>query len=114
MTFFDKMEPPKPLMIAKFNSKTHVSNMFLFFEPFRWRLALKLEKSANKGKTNFFNEPNQTSPKRPPPTLQVRWRVFSAGFPRGDPRPAEIIRRFDPRFRMAKIRGEGGVICGLI
>ncbi len=31
-------------------------------------------------------------------------------------REAEILanRRFDPPFRMEKIRGEGGVICGLI
>ncbi len=49
-----------------------------------------------------------------PPTRQVRWRVFSAGFPRGDPRSAEFTCRFDPPFRMAKIRGGGGVICGLI
>jgi hypothetical protein len=41
-----------------------------------------------------------------PPTRQVRWRVFSAGFPRGDPRSAEFTCRFDPPFRMAKIRGE--------
>jgi hypothetical protein len=49
-----------------------------------------------------------------PPTRQVKWQVFSAGFPRGDPRPAEFTRRFDPPFRMANSRGEGGVICGLI
>ncbi len=55
-------------------------------------------------------------PKRPPPppARQVRWRVFSAGFPRGDTRSSKIIRRFDPPFRMAKIRGEGGVIYRLI
>jgi hypothetical protein len=35
-------------------------------------------------------------PKRPPPPSQVRWRVFSAGFPCGDTRSAKIIRRFDP------------------
>jgi hypothetical protein len=49
-----------------------------------------------------------------PPARQVRWRVFSAGFPRGEPRPAEWRRQNDPPFRMAKITGEGGVICGLI
>ena len=43
-----------------------------------------------------------------PPTRQVRWRVFSAGFPRGDARPARIIRRFDPPFRMAKIGERAG------
>ncbi len=37
-------------------------------------------------------------------------RRLSAGFPRGDTRSAKIIRRFDPPFRMAKIRGEGGVL----
>ncbi len=53
-------------------------------------------------------------PSVPPPTHQVSWRVFSPGFPRGEPRPAELRRQNDPPFRMAKIRGEGGVICGLI
>ena len=53
-------------------------------------------------------------PKRPTPSCGLKWRVFSAGFPRGDTRSAKIIRRFDPPFRMAKIRGEGGVIYRLI
>ena len=53
-------------------------------------------------------------PKRPTPACGLKWRVFSAGFPRGDTRSAKIIRRFDPPFKMAKSRGEGGVICGLI
>ncbi len=55
-------------------------------------------------------------PKRPPPPppSQARWRVFSVGFPRGDTRSVKIICRFDPPFKMAKIRGEGGVICGFI
>jgi hypothetical protein len=42
------------------------------------------------------------------------FRGFSPAFPHGDTRSAKIIRRFDPPFRMAKIRGEGGVIWGLI
>jgi hypothetical protein len=53
-------------------------------------------------------------PKRPTPSSEVKWQVFSAGFPRGDTRSSRIIHRFDPPFKMAKIRGEGGVICGLI
>ena len=53
-------------------------------------------------------------PKRPTPSCGLKWRVFSAGFPRGDTRPARIIRRFDPPFRMANYREEVGVICGLI
>ncbi len=58
---------------------------------------------------------SQTKPHpKCPPLRQVRWRVFSACFPRGDTRSAKIIRRFDPPFKMAKIRGEGVVICGLI
>jgi hypothetical protein len=32
-------------------------------------------------------------PSVPPPTRQVRWQVFSAGFPRGDSRSAEFTRR---------------------
>jgi hypothetical protein len=67
-------------------------------------------------KPSAAGEMSQTKPhpQRPTPSSQLRWRVFSAGFPRGDTRSAKIIRRFDPPFKMAKIRGEGGVICGLI
>ena len=50
----------------------------------------------------------------PSPTRQVKWQVFSAGFPRGDPRPTEFTRRFDSPSRMANSRGEGGVICGVV
>ncbi len=53
-------------------------------------------------------------PERPTPSGGLKWRVFSVGFPRGDTSSARIIRRLDPPFKMAKIRGEGGVICGLI
>jgi hypothetical protein len=35
-------------------------------------------------------------PKRPTPSCGLKWRVFSAGFPRGDTRSARIIRRSDP------------------
>jgi hypothetical protein len=50
-------------------------------------------------KLEAVGEMSQTKPhpKRPPPARQVRWRVFSAGFPRGDPRSAEFTRRFDPQ-----------------
>jgi hypothetical protein len=68
-------------------------------------------------KPQAVGEMSQTKPlpkRPPPPARQVRWRVFSAGFPRGDTRSAKIIRRFDPPFRMEKIRGEGWVICSLI
>jgi hypothetical protein len=41
-------------------------------------------------------------------------RVFHAVIPDPPNSPAVLTRRFDPPFRMAKIRGEGGVICGLI
>jgi hypothetical protein len=60
-------------------------------------------------------EMSQTKPhpKHPTPSSKVKWRVFSAGFPRGDTISARIICRFDPPFKMAKIRGERGVICGL-
>jgi len=47
-------------------------------------------------------------------THQVKWRVFLAGFPRGDPESAEFTRRCDPPFKAATFRGEGGEICGLI
>jgi hypothetical protein len=47
-------------------------------------------------------------------TRQVKWRVFLAGFPRGDPESAEFTRRCDPPFWAATFRGEGGVICVLI
>jgi hypothetical protein len=73
-----------------------------------------LEKSSKNYKPLKKMSQTKPHPSVPLTTRQVRWRVFSAGFPRGDPRSAEFTRRFDPPFRMAKIRGEGGVICGLI
>ncbi len=54
-------------------------------------------------------------PKRPPPRpTKSDSEYFPRVFPRGDTRSAKIIQCFDPPFKMAKIRGEGGVICGLI
>ncbi len=54
-------------------------------------------------------------PSVPPLTRQVIWRVFSGGFSRGDPRSAELRRQNDPpAVQDGKIKGEGGVICGLI
>jgi hypothetical protein len=47
-------------------------------------------------------------PWRHAPSCGLIWRVFSAGFPRGDARPARIIRRFDPPFRMAKTGERAG------
>jgi len=47
-------------------------------------------------------------PWRHTPSGELKWRVFSSGFPRGDARSARIIRRFDPPFRMAKIRERAG------
>ncbi len=47
-------------------------------------------------------------PKRPTPSGELKWRVFSAGFPRGDTRSARIIHRFDPPFRMAKTGERAG------
>ncbi len=47
-------------------------------------------------------------PKRHTPSGELKWRVFSAGFPRGDTRSARIIHRFDPPFRMAKIGERAG------
>jgi hypothetical protein len=75
---------------------------------------VSLEKSS-KNYSHWEIEPNQTSCKHPPsPTRQVKWRVFLAGFQRGDPEPAEFTRRCVPPFWIATFRGEGGVICGLI
>jgi hypothetical protein len=67
-------------------------------------------------KPKAVGEMSQTKPhpKHPTPSCGLKWRVFSGGFPRGDTRSARIIRRFDPPFKMAKISGEGWVICGLI
>ena len=52
---------------------------------------------------------SQTKPLPKPhnPSGGLKWRVFSAGFPRGDTRSAKIIRRFDQPFRMAKITSVG-------
>ena len=59
---------------------------------------------------------SQTKPHAsgPPPTRQVKWRVFLAGFPRGDPESAEFTHRCDLPLWAATFRGEGRVICGLI
>ncbi len=48
----------------------------------------------------------------PSPTRQVKWRVFLAGFPRGDPESAEFTRRCDPPFWAAIFREEGGWFTG--
>ncbi len=61
------------------------------------QMSCKFGEIIKKLKAVEENEPNQTSPKRPPSTRQVRWRVFSAGFPRGDPRSAEFNRRLTRR-----------------
>ncbi len=48
------MKPPRLLNVAKFNSKTHLKKyVFGFFAPLHLLLALKLAKSANKGKKYF-------------------------------------------------------------
>ena len=47
-------------------------------------------------------------PWRHTPSGKLLWRVFSAGFPRGEARSTRIIRRFDPPFRMAKIGERAG------
>ncbi len=66
-------------------------------------------------KPEAVGEMSQTKPlpKRPTPSGELKWRVFSAGFPRGD-----SIRQnyppFWPAIQDGKNRGEGGVICGLI
>jgi hypothetical protein len=73
-----------------------------------------LEKSSKNYKPLKKMSQTKPHPSVPPPTRQVRWRVFSAGFSHGDPRSAEFTRRFEPPFRMVKIREEGGVICGLV
>jgi hypothetical protein len=35
--FIDKMDPPRPLIVAKLNSKKQLKCTFLVFEPFRPR-----------------------------------------------------------------------------
>jgi hypothetical protein len=69
----------------------------------------------NHQKTVAVEKMSQTKPHASvPPPRQVKWRVFLAGFPRGDPESAEFTRCCDPPFWAATFRGEGGVICGLI
>ncbi len=78
------------------------------------RSQVSLEKSSkNCSRWRKWAKPNLTQASLPL-ARQVRWRVFSAGFPLCEPRPAELRRQNDLPFRMAKIRGEGRVICGLI
>ncbi len=44
-----------------------------------------------------------------PPTAKSNGKYFPWVFHVVNPRPAEFTRRFDPPFRMANSRGEGGV-----
>ncbi len=47
-TYFDKMEPFKPEIVVKWDSRTHLENkFFVFVEPFHSILDLKFARSAN-------------------------------------------------------------------
>ncbi len=52
----------------------------------------------NHQKTIAVVKMSQTKPHAsvPPPPCQVNWRVFLAGFPRGDPESAEFTRHSEP------------------
>jgi hypothetical protein len=53
-------------------------------------------------------------PSVPPPPAKSDGEYFPRVFHVVIPDSPEFTRHFDPPFRMAKIRVEGGVICGLI
>ncbi len=50
----------------------------------------------------------------PPPHLLAKRRVLRADFPRGEAKSAKKKLRGNSPWRLATLRGEGGVICGLI
>jgi hypothetical protein len=49
-----------------------------------------------------------------PPHLLAKRRVLEADFPRGEAKSAMKMRRGNSIWQVATLRGEGGVICGLI
>jgi hypothetical protein len=60
-------------------------------------------------------EPSQAATHSvPPPHLFAKRRVLRADFPRGEAKSAKKRPRGNSPWRLATLRGEGGVICGLI
>jgi hypothetical protein len=77
------------------------------------RCHVSLEKSS-KNYIHCENEPSQAATHSVPPHLFAKRRVLRADFPRGEAKSAKKKRRGNSPWRLATLRGEGGVICGLI
>ena len=72
-------------------------------------------RNHHKTTSRWINEPNQTSPLTSPPTQASALASVFGGFATwGKPEPARITCQTEAPRTGAKIRGEGGVICGLI
>jgi hypothetical protein len=77
------------------------------------RCYVSLEKSS---KTIFVVKVSQAKPPLivSPPHLLAKRRVLTADFPRGEAKSAKKRRLGNSPWQLATLRGEGGVICGLI
>jgi hypothetical protein len=76
------------------------------------RCHVSLEKSSK----NYIlceSEPSQAATHGVPPPL-AKLRVLEADFPCGEAESAKKKRRGNSPWQVATLRGEGGVICGLI
>ncbi len=54
MTFFEKLEPPRPEMDVKWDSRTHLQNKFFLFLAASSAFGFKISKSANRNKKIGF------------------------------------------------------------
>ncbi len=78
------------------------------------RCHVSLEKSS-KNYIRCESEPSQAALIASPlPHLLAKRQVFRANFPRGEEKSAKKRRRGNSPWRLATLRGEGGVICRLI
>ena len=72
-------------------------------------------KIVRTGGIPLWGKPNQTSPLTSPPTQASALASVFGGFATwGKPEPARITSETEAPRTGAKIRGEGGVMCGLI
>jgi hypothetical protein len=74
--------------------------------------------SLEKSSKNYIpceSEPSQAATHSVlPPYLLAKRRVLRLDFPRGEAKSAKKRRRGNSPWQVATLRGEGGVICGLI
>jgi hypothetical protein len=79
------------------------------------RCRVSLEKKSSKNYIRCESEPSQAATHGVPPAhLLAKRRVLRADFPRGEAKSAKKNRSGNSPWQLATLRGEGGVICGLI